>query len=138
MIPANVFAYDSLMYDRIWNRVVCGRYERVMAVLDGHVTRKIKGALYPAIIRGEGSVRGVLYFSVSSEDMARLDSFEGKMYERTLCDVMSGNGLIRSCFFYAFREEFFSLLGDDDWNPQEFEDAGICALLADLADGAQE
>lgn len=132
MTPANIFAYGSLMYEEIWSRVVCGSYEGLVAELDGHVTKKIKGEVYPAIIRGEGSVRGVLYFSVSSEDIARLDSFEGKMYERTLCDVMSQDGLIRPCFFYAFREEFFGLLGDDDWDSQEFKDNGILAVLGEL------
>lgn len=127
----DVFTYGSLMYDDVWQRVVSGRYEKKRAALYGYVRKSIDGEVYPALIKGEGITEGEIYLSVSSEDILKLDCFEGEMYERVLGQVISDGGVTFSCFFYVFRKEYSDLLRDAEWRCEDFERNGIRSMLRD-------
>jgi gamma-glutamylcyclotransferase (GGCT)/AIG2-like uncharacterized protein YtfP len=78
-----VFVYGTLMYDEVSTRVVSGRYRRAPATLPGYRRCKVRGEEYPAIIADSAAaVDGIVWFDVSPNDLARLDTYEAQEYER--------------------------------------------------------
>lgn len=92
-MTCHVFTYGSLMFPKVWEKVVRGRYRRAAAVLAGHARYAIVDACYPGMVRKIGaSVEGVLYFDVDQPDLARLDAFEGAEYRRGAVSVRVPDG----------------------------------------------
>lgn len=89
----NVFAYGSLMFPEVWNRVVHASYRSCPARLDRYRRHALVDVSYPAIVAEAGaSVEGVLYLDVDAADLARLDAFEGAEYRRETVAVSSASG----------------------------------------------
>ncbi|MFN0181559.1 MAG: gamma-glutamylcyclotransferase family protein [Gemmatimonadales bacterium] len=101
---ANVFTYGSLMYRRVWDRVVAGEYPARPGTIRGFERRRIVGEVYPALVPGspERSVGGVVYLGVSAADLAALDQFEGEAYRRIEVVVDTGDGSGLAAWTYAF------------------------------------
>ncbi|CAI2171220.1 10735_t:CDS:2 [Funneliformis geosporum] len=86
------FFYGTLIFPQILKRVLeNGRSntekpinikKRVSAVLKGYKRHKVIGAVYPAILKGDDlkdEINGILLEGLSSQDIARLDNFEGSV-----------------------------------------------------------
>ena len=73
-------------------------------------------------------VDGVLYLDINSEDLARLDHFEGSIYDRRNVQVMTGNN-IYAAQAYVVKKSYHSLLSDREWDPKKFQDEGIHRFL---------
>ena len=125
----NVFTYGSLMYPRVWERVVSGRYRSVRGTVRGFERRRISGEVYPALVRGapEGAVEGVLYLEVSEADVAALDRFEGEPYARVevVVDGADGSSYPASTYLYldAARVE------EAPWEAGRFEGEDLAYFL---------
>ena len=78
----SVFVYGTLMYDEVWSRIVIGKYKRIDAQLSGYRRLKFKDENCPGIVKGEGTVKGLVRLQVDQDNVARLDTFEGTYYER--------------------------------------------------------
>ncbi|CAG8435058.1 15442_t:CDS:2 [Funneliformis caledonium] len=126
------FFYGTLIFPQILNRVLeNGRSntekpinikESVSAVLKGYKRHKVIGAVYPAILKGDDlkdEITGVLLGGLSSQDIARLDNFEGSQYEKKKVQVYVDNNLIEA-MTYVWKDSP-TLLHDEDWNPKDFE-----------------
>ena len=125
----NVFTYGSLMYDRVWSRVVTGHYARQNGVVQGFQRLRVKNEQYPGLIKGKGYVEGVVYFDVSAEDMTRLDQFEGELYQRKVVEVVCDNGRGVTASVYVIRDLFRERL-DGEWSIAEFEQNGLAEFEA--------
>ena len=130
MTNLNVFAYGSLMYPTVWEKVVSGHYISCRAQLDGYRRLQIRGETFPAVVKGKGRVRGVLYFNINPADMALLDQFEGDYYIRTDEQVVLDGGVKVPSVFYAFKEAYAPMLLEKEWNPDEFALSGIKEFMA--------
>jgi gamma-glutamylcyclotransferase (GGCT)/AIG2-like uncharacterized protein YtfP len=119
-MSAHVFTYGSLMFDAVWQRVVRGKYRSDAAMLDNHVRLIVDGETYPGMIARAGSqVAGVLYFDVEPADLAALDHFEGKDYERVSVSVNTDFGEVFQAETYIYLPTQ-SLL-EQPWEPQTFQ-----------------
>ena len=123
----DVFTYGSLMFPKIWNRVVGRDYPKMQATIPGYQRRKIRGKPYPALIPGRRNdrVEGILYLGVSPEHLARLDRFEGETYERTEVKCWTAEGMVLSALVYVFRQEYMGLVEEEPWDPEWFLREGI-------------
>ena len=128
----NVFAYGSLMFERIWSNVVTGLYEMSDATLCGYKRRKIKDEIYPALLPGtkEDFVFGKLYFNVAKKDIAKLDRFEGEYYQRKIEECMVSDGSSAAAFVYIINERYNYLIEDEDWDPDWFSKMGIDLFIS--------
>jgi len=124
----NLFAYGTLMYEEVWNRVSASEVAGVRAMLDGYVRKRIRGDVYPVIIPGEGRVRGILYQDVSNQELARLDSFEGGYYLRVEVEVTREDSVAVKAFTYVLRPQHHGLIGGG-WSQTEFELNGLHQFL---------
>lgn len=119
-MSSHVFAYGSLMSPPIWQRVVRGSYLSARAVAGGHARYAIKDETYPGMVPQDGSsVTGMLYFEVSQEDIAALDTFEGDEYRRASIPVRldSGETVQADTYIYLPAEK----LSESPWLPEAFQ-----------------
>ncbi len=81
----------------------------------------MSGEVYPAIIaQPGGAVDGVIYFDVSSAAMARLDRFEGDLYQRAEVAVISDAGECMTTQTYVITADSIHKLSDDAWSYEDF------------------
>jgi len=125
----NVFTYGSLMYERVWSRVVTGNYAQQKGVVQGFRRLRVKNEQYPGLIKGKGNVEGVVYFGVSPEDVMRLDQFEGELYHREMVVVLCQNGRLVPAALYLIQDQFKHLLAGV-WSKVQFEQYGLAEFEA--------
>ena len=127
----NVFTYGSLMFERVWARVVGGVYERFNVTMYGYLRRKLKERAYPALIPGtrSDSVDGVLYLNIHPSDLLRLDLFEGDYYRKEKAECRIPGGEVTSAWVYLLKDRYYDLLEDAPWDPAWFAETGIRSFL---------
>jgi gamma-glutamylcyclotransferase (GGCT)/AIG2-like uncharacterized protein YtfP len=118
-MPANIFTYGSLMFPEVWNRVVVGRYRSAPAGVTGHARFAITGESYPGMVPAAGeTVRGVVYFDVTPQDIAALDVFEGSDYRRDTLYAKLDSGETVTADSYIYLRA--TRLADGRWDPEAF------------------
>ena len=131
---SNIFTYGSLMFPEVWERVVGSNYRASSATLHGYLRRGVRDESYPVIVQQgpESHVDGMLYFGVSTEDLARLDRFEGEYYVRRSVEVITGTeNLSLEAFTYVLSGRYRHLLSDREWDPGFFREHDLHRFLAD-------
>jgi len=122
----NLFTYGSLMYSKVWESIVTGRYRSSSAELRGYTRRCVVGEDYPVIIPGSDSelVTGTLYFDLSEADIAVLDKFEGEPYIRTALTVDLGRQTA-AAEAYLLNPSNSQIVSEDSWDQMAFEQQGL-------------
>ncbi|RIA82303.1 hypothetical protein C1645_809664 [Glomus cerebriforme] len=128
------FFYGTLIFPQILNRVLSnGRKnteppinieERIPAVLKGYKRRKVIGAVYPAILKGDDlkdKTNGILLKGLSSQDIERLDNFEGDQYVRNNVKIYIENEEKPIEAMTYIWNDYPNLLDKEDWNPEDFK-----------------
>ena len=129
----HVFTYGSLMFHRVWSRVVAGYYEKTDARLYRYKRRKIRGMIYPAVLPGKETdyVDGILYLRVSNTDIKTLDRFEGNYYRKEMAECkLSDRDDIIACV-YVLKEEYAHYMEDEEWDPVWFSEVGIHSFIGE-------
>jgi hypothetical protein len=123
-----VFTYGSLMFERVWARVVTGRYRSVPAILHGYRRQRVRGETYPSLERRDGAqVSGILYLDVGDTDLEVLDGFEGDDYRRIAVRVAPvGPADSAARQGGAIDADTYLFVADDkvepgEWDPARFE-----------------
>ncbi|MGD8367445.1 MAG: gamma-glutamylcyclotransferase [Desulfobacterales bacterium] len=123
----NLFAYGTLMDPEIMHRVSGFQRRSSRAVLFGYVRKALRGEVYPAIAPRKGaSVEGILYFELPPEAVARIDRFEGSLYNRTeVVAVIDGSKREAvAALAYVIAGEHLDRLSDRDWSFKRFLETG--------------
>lgn len=128
----NVFTYGSLMFPSVWQKVVRGDYRSSTASIQGFRRVCVREGSHPALIIAPRAapIVGRLYFGISAEDVARLDYFETRNYQRVLVAV-TVNGIATAAHTYLAAN--IDLLTDTDWNETTFEQTGLPVFLTTYA-----
>lgn len=126
-----LFAYGSLICEDIMYAVAgpCGQLGR--ARLLHHRRLAVKGEHYPGMIAAPGfSVDGMVYQGIDAAGLARLDRFEGDMYQRLPVQVELADGRLLEVFSYLVRDACRDQLTSRDWQLEEFLQRGKGAFTA--------
>ena len=119
------FTYGSLMCEDIMFHVAGLPLRHEPARLADHRRLAVLGEDYPGLLAATGGlVEGVLYRDVPETGWARLDAFEGEMYERRRVPLNMADGSRIEAWTYLFRPEYRHLLADAEWDFQAFLRAG--------------
>ncbi len=107
------------MFAEVWQRVVRSQYASCAATLDDYRRLAVRDETYPGIVASNGdSVIGVVYADVDAADVARLDQFEGELYQRIDAVVTNANGRAIQVQTYLFLQP--AKLSDQPWLPESF------------------
>lgn len=120
----NIFTYGSLMFPKVWSRVVRGEYRLAEATIHGFRRVRVRDCKHPALIISANAapIAGRLYYDVSADDVARLDHFETANYGRVAIAVTVVNHAVVAQSYLALNvDSLFS----EDWSIAEFEQHGL-------------
>jgi gamma-glutamylcyclotransferase (GGCT)/AIG2-like uncharacterized protein YtfP len=118
------------MVPELMGRVSGFRHPGEPALLHGYRRRRLRGELYPGIVRWPGDrVEGLLYRGLGTAQLEVLDAFEGATYRRVVVEVETD---ARRCMAqaYALRDDCRHLLGDREWSLQGFISDGLSRFVA--------
>ena len=134
----NVFTYGSLMFDRVWLRVIGYKHTATEALLCGYKRVQIKNETYPALIPAEAAdrVKGLVYLNIDDTGLDKLDRFEGKYYRRRVISCRTLDEQSIRAWVYVFRSQYVHHVLDEPWDPIWFADEGIHQFIAGY-DGLQ-
>lgn len=132
----DVFAYGTLMFASVWERVAGPAPASVPATLWGYERRGVHGADYPVVVRGAPSatVSGRVFRDVDDGLLARLDAYEGPCYRRVREPLRFENETA-AAWVYVLRERFRSMATTTDWDPETFKANRLAAYLATINAG---
>lgn len=121
----NLFVYGALRYEEVWRRIVIGNHQKVSAQLPGYRRLRVRDEEYPGMVKGGGTVKGLVWRNVEEDNISRLDTFEGEYYTRKEEVVQDMTGQDIKADVYIIREECKSILGDVEWDQKHFETVGL-------------
>jgi len=109
------------MFSEVMELVAGRRFAAQPARLAGYARRRLRRAVYPAIVPAAGeSVDGLLFEGLDPPALARLDRFEGALYDRPELPVVRADGETVRAFVYVLRAEHRGLAIDLPWDEAEF------------------
>jgi gamma-glutamylcyclotransferase (GGCT)/AIG2-like uncharacterized protein YtfP len=115
------------MFEPVWSRVAKQRYQSTEETICGYARYKVLGEEYPAVIATPAEIsnrlQGRVYWSVDSQDMERLDLFEGAEYERVTTKTVSGHNVALYVFLATHK------VSEQPWDPIWFEQTGMSIFL---------
>ncbi len=126
MPPRHIFTYGSLMFREVWQSIVKQDYESQPSWLDGFRRTCIQDDNYPVVLprAGQKDLEGVLYLSVKSQDITRLDRFEGEYYfRRRIRPKILVDGSLKAveADLYVLKPKYSDLATLRPWDPEFFE-----------------
>ncbi len=117
-----LFAYGTLVIEDVMRQVTGRTFRSRNALLRGFARYRIKDVHYPGIISCEdAAVKGKLYFGIDDISLARLDYFEGDLYEKITVRVTADDGCTYDACTYKVKDEHSRALSHEPWDPEEFK-----------------
>jgi len=115
-----LFVYGSLLIEEVFQIVVGHPVVMHRATLQDHARRALHDAVYPGLVPRQGEcTEGRVAVGLDKEDLARLDHFEGDLYQRSPCVVETEDGSPQA-FVYVVRPAHRGLLAPEDWDLERF------------------
>jgi gamma-glutamylcyclotransferase (GGCT)/AIG2-like uncharacterized protein YtfP len=109
----SVFVYGTLTVPRVMRAVTGREFDLLPASLPGYACFRVRGAAYPGVV------------------LARLDRFEGRVYERRRVTVRVEPDERREAWAWVIRPEHRSLLSNEPWNRERFVRHDLPSFLRD-------
>jgi gamma-glutamylcyclotransferase (GGCT)/AIG2-like uncharacterized protein YtfP len=112
----NLFAYGTLMIEEIFRRFSNAPIQKTAGFLNGYECRQLKNRKYPGLIKGKGTVNGIVYQQLSEIDLNNLDQYEGDEYKRelVLVNIDATKKINAWCYFY--KEEYRENILNEEWS----------------------
>jgi gamma-glutamylcyclotransferase (GGCT)/AIG2-like uncharacterized protein YtfP len=128
----HLFAYGTLEVPAVLAKVTGRMHVARAALLSGFSRYLLARYPYPAMIADPaGSIAGSVFLDLDAAAFARLDAYEGDLYERCQLSVTVGDALLQAQS-YVLRGEFHELLSAAPWDRHEFERRHLESYLARL------
>lgn len=129
----HLYTYGTLQLPAIMSQIVGRALLGRPARLSGYARYRIRDRVYPAIIEAPGAeLAGVVYELLQPRELARLDDYEGAMYERRVVAVELGGACIEANA-YVLRPEHVHRLSAEPWDLGHFEREHLASYLARIS-----
>lgn len=118
--PDSLFAYGTLLWRDVWERVAKQPAEFHPAWCEGYAAYRVVGTDYPGLIPSYKDDRtfGGVTLGITPAVLARLDAYEGSQYCRGVVRVNCADGFERDCWTYLWNPEFMDRLSRTRWLPR--------------------
>jgi len=133
MTPPHLYTYGTLQLPQIMGQIVGRAVRGRPAQLAGYARYRIRDRVYPAIIEAPGAtLEGVVYELLEPAELARLDDYEGPLYERRVVTVEVDAGQLEAHTF-VLRAEHVHRLSAEPWDLERFEREHLTSYLARIS-----
>lgn len=127
----NLFAYGTLMFPEIWNRVVGGEFRRQSASVRGMVIYRAAGELFPVMVSGRDDdvAEGVVLFDLTASEMVALDAYESDLYERVEVTAALDDGRNVLAQAYLLPKRHASAATRERWSADWFRERAMASYI---------
>ena len=126
----NLFAYGTLMFPEVWERVVGRSFRTEAAVLADYAAWQVRGGLFPVLVAAAGDVtHGLVYFNLDPTAFIRLDDHESDFYERRPVEVALASGELVACQAYILPSRNSALASTARWDAETFRRESLAQYL---------
>jgi hypothetical protein len=116
-----LFCYGSLEFAAVMRAVTGRSFAHEPARLDGWARLRFRGRTYPGLRRRSWtSTPGTLWRGIDDASAARLDRFEGELYERRALPVRAGAGVTVTAQVYVTSDVLLGELSSEPWEKARF------------------
>lgn len=119
----NLFAYGTLTFPQVWERVARRPATSHSATLAGYAVYTARGDVYPVMVRASENdiVHGIAYVDLDATTIARLDEYESALYDRVAVEVTLDDGALLRCEAYVLPGERRQAASTASWDRSWFE-----------------
>jgi gamma-glutamylcyclotransferase (GGCT)/AIG2-like uncharacterized protein YtfP len=130
----NLFAYGTLTFPQVWERVARRPATSHIATLAGYAVYTARGDVYPVMVRASENdiVQGIAYVDLDTTTIARLDEYESELYDRVTVEAILESGAPLCCEAYVLRGERRHAASTASWDRSRFEHEELARYLARL------
>jgi gamma-glutamylcyclotransferase (GGCT)/AIG2-like uncharacterized protein YtfP len=116
-----VFCYGTLIFPELMQAAAGNPFAGFPASLEGYACYKVRGEAYPGIIASNGAcTTGLVYSGLGAVHLARLDRYEGALFERRrVCATDTGGNPVQA-WTYVVAARHTAMLSSERWDPEEF------------------
>jgi len=127
----NLFAYGTLMFPEIWERVVGGEFRHVPATVHGFAVYRAAGQLFPVMMAASenDAVAGIVIYDLTAADLATLDDYESDIYERIDVSAVLADGRVERAQAYLLPAPMRHLASRESWTADWFRREAMAAYL---------
>lgn len=116
-----LFCYGSLEFAAVMRAVTGRTFAHEPARIDGWVRLCVRGKNYPGLRpRAWSSTPGTLWRGVDDASAAKLDRFEGRLYQRRSLPVRTHGGVSVTAQVYVVPDENARELSSSPWDKARF------------------
>jgi gamma-glutamylcyclotransferase (GGCT)/AIG2-like uncharacterized protein YtfP len=127
----HLFAYGTLIFPELMERVTGRTFRRQTAVLRGYARFRLKDASSPALVPfPDTETDGVVYFDLDADTARRVDRFEGDAYRRVQANVETEGGEWVEAETYVLRAGARKRLTAEPWDDVDFRLRHLPEFLA--------
>jgi gamma-glutamylcyclotransferase (GGCT)/AIG2-like uncharacterized protein YtfP len=125
----NLFAYGTLMFPEIWERVVGGEFRHEPATVHGFSVYRAAGQVFPVMVAaGENdTVAGIVIYHLTAADLAALDDYESDIYERIDVAAVLTDGRVEGAQAYLLPDAMRYLASREPWTAAWFRREAMAA-----------
>ncbi|MCA8959204.1 MAG: gamma-glutamylcyclotransferase [Planctomycetes bacterium] len=119
----DLFVYGTLLFPEVVERVIGRRLESRPARLPGYARLRVLDEVYPGLAQSPcAETPGQLLLGLRTEDLERLDRFEGARYQRTPVEAIDTDGTVWPTETYLTPPAHWVFLSDEPWDPEPYRD----------------
>jgi gamma-glutamylcyclotransferase (GGCT)/AIG2-like uncharacterized protein YtfP len=131
----HVFAYGTLTFPQVMERVTGRLFESTPAILQGYARSHLRGETFPGLIEEATSATdGLLWLDLDAESLSTIEGFEGDWYERRAVQVVVGEQP-RDAVTFVLKREQRHRVSRRRWIRSRFEQRYLQRFLLDCSNG---
>lgn len=129
-----LFCYGSLEFAEVMRAVTGRSFAHEPARLEGWLRVRVRGRAYPGLRpRPRACTPGTLWRGIDEVSAARLDRFEGALYQRRALPVRAKPGVVVTAQVYVVPEERRSELSNEPWDKARFARDSLAEFVRALS-----
>ncbi len=116
-----LFCYGTLQIPDVFKAATGKIHKGVKAKLPGYAMYKVRNSEYPGVVRSSNSeTAGILYTSISEEELELIDLFEGDFFTRKLLNVIQQSNKMCKAWVYILSDHNKDKLTSEPWIIKDF------------------
>jgi gamma-glutamylcyclotransferase (GGCT)/AIG2-like uncharacterized protein YtfP len=128
----HLFAYGTLMFPEIWQRVVGREFRRQPATLAGYTAYRVVGDSFPVLVPGKTNeaTAGVAVFDLDDAAIQLLDEHESTLYDRVTATATLDDGHRVDCQAYMLPQRNRRYAATERWTAEWFQREAMAEYIA--------